>query len=238
MPQGLLWAYPQQLMQRIPIERLGGSVSISEDIADIVKSRSVNNTLVIEQGQTVYIPSGVKLTLKAGAVINGNLVIEDGGSLVVKGGSLEVDGGLICLGKLYAEKNAKLLLRDDSLLFAGQESSVAIKGATARNESARTVCLGKFSSAESSAQFIEAYCPSAMAAVNYSCDPFGGTLLSSAAVTDIAIPTEVFSDFDSVPDGGTGSCLSVLFSNGSSVSFSIAFDGTYYAVNGVSVVGA
>ena len=57
----------------IPIERLGGSVSISEDIADIVKSRSVNNTLVIEQGQTVYIPSGVKLTLKAGAVIKGNL---------------------------------------------------------------------------------------------------------------------------------------------------------------------
>lgn len=219
----------------IPIERLGSSISISENTADIVKSKSVKNTLVVEQGESVYIPSGVKLTLKAGAVINGSLVIEDGGTLMVKGGTLKINGDLICLGKLYIGKNAKLQQSAESLFFAGKGSSVTIKGTAGRSEISRTVCLGKFSGTEKSEQFLGAYCPDAMAAVSYSCDPFAGTLLSSAAVTDIAIPTEVFTNFDEIPNGDSGSYLSVLYSNGSAVCFSIAFDGTLFAIDGVSV---
>lgn len=214
----------------IPLERLSDSISVSEGYSALAKSRAVKNTLVVAQDETLYVPAGTKLTLKAGAQINGALVIEEGGALSVKGGSLDVYGKVLCFGKLTVGAKAKLRVMTDALLFAAQDSAVTIKGVIAKGEFADAVCLGRFTPPEQSEQLVNAYCPNAAAAVVCRSDPFEGRLQSSEPVADITVPAEYIAA--PLPDGGSGEVLSVLYSNGSSVSFEI-YEGKLFTVEGV-----
>lgn len=137
---------------------------------------------------------------------------------------------MLCFGKLTVGAKAKLRVMTDALLFAAQDSAVSVKGVIAKGEFADAVCLGRFTPPEQSEQLVNAYCPSAAAAVVCRSDPFEGRLQSSEPVADTAVPAEYIAA--PLPDGGSGEVLSVLYSNGSSVSFEI-YEGRLFTVEGV-----
>lgn len=85
----------------------------------LLKNMTVKkNPLYVRPGDTacseLVIPKGKKLTLKKGAIIDGDMYIEKGASVAVSGGTLKVSGNLVCDGTLSIGEKAGLSLTAES----------------------------------------------------------------------------------------------------------------------------
>lgn len=96
---------PEQKL--VETDRLGDSVKYNgyPDFGAkiLVSNRTVKTAPLHVKNAEIHslvVPAGKKLTLRKGAVIDGDLYIEKGGTVAVSGGSLIVNGSLVCDGTL------------------------------------------------------------------------------------------------------------------------------------------
>ncbi len=203
----------------ITTENLGSTVDAYEKYdtryAVIQKNRTVKNTLNVPAYETLYIPSGVRLTLNSGMKLEGDLYIENGGTLIVKGGTLDIRGSLICDGTLAAGSASKVSVGGSGRVYCSAESTVRIRTSNVSLEDTSTaVCLGKFSGHMKSR-----FCPKALNAVNMELD-FQDSLISSAQVSvpeALATAEMGYYLLDEVPTGSRDDLLTIFFDNGSAV---------------------
>lgn len=103
----------------VDLDQLGDSVVYNGypdyGIRVLAENRTVKkNPLHVMSSSDFVVPKGKKLTLKKGAVIDGNMYIEQGATVSVSGGVLNVRGNLICDGALNIGEKASMTLADNS----------------------------------------------------------------------------------------------------------------------------
>lgn len=119
---------------------------------ELRKSRSVKGSeVLVDQDETLIIPSGVALNLYNGAEILGSVYIEEGGRLSVMGGTVTVSSfsSIYSDGKITVNKNARLFIGNYGCgLYVSQtgEFREGAEGVLELDTYARAVCLGRTNS--------------------------------------------------------------------------------------------
>ena len=125
------------------------------------KSVRIQNTIVMETGDYLVIPRGKTLRLKNGAVLDGNIYIENGGKLILEKGWFFVRGTIISdgtivvytggenayiggaampvSGALYVSEKGRLIEKKSD----GTGLSVEFSSRISRSDNGTVVCLGK-----------------------------------------------------------------------------------------------
>lgn len=211
----------------ISTARLGSSVQSFEEygtrLTEVQKSRTLKNTLVVPRGETLYIPSGVRLALTDGMKLEGNVYIEKGGKLTVKGGTMDISGAVVCDGLFIPDYGSALNVSETGRIYGSGTSFVKIRTQKVNlADGCTTVCVGKFTGYRD-----DRFCPNAVAAVNLKLD-FEDKLLSSTQVSAsealmaAGIGYYPVSEF---PAGGRSSLLTIFFDNGGAVTMGYFADG-------------
>ncbi len=223
----------------VPISRLGSAVeTISEDgegLYSTTRSRTVNNTLSVEQQQTLVIRSGHKLLLRSGAEISGTLYIEEGGYLAVNGGKLRISGSVVCNGTISV-RNTEIILRNDAMLYVSQGALLRTRDTLlTRNTDSLALCLGEMKS-DCRRSVQAAFAPQLISAVKTCMDMEGSFTQPPEIYDDIEeIPLDFGSYYtDSLPVGGAVQSISCLFSNGNMLQLSV-HDEKIVAIGDVSM---
>ncbi len=210
----------------VPISRLGSAVeAISEDeesLSATTRSRTVNNTLSVEEQQTLVIRSGHKLLLRSGAQISGTLYIEEGGYLAVNGGRLRISGSVVCNGTISV-RNTEIILRNDAMLYVSEGALLRTRDTLlTRNTDSLAICLGEMKS-DCRRSVQAAFAPQLVSAVKTCMDMEGAFTQPPEIYDNIEdIPLD-FSAYciNSPPVGGAVQSISCLFSNGNMLQLSV-----------------
>lgn len=218
----------------VPMSRLGSSAEFFEQtyfnsdmkIAELNKSRSVKNTLVIEENETLVIPSGCKLTLKSGCDVKGTLYIENGGYLAASGGELSITGSVVNDGTVSVGAKAALSVLSGGELYTSPEGTFKSKaGSLVLDNDITAVCLGKFSISGCASEAKNVLIGNAVSAVRTHHVLTG--IRTSEVVGKEDIPNLSDAGYyleDSVPAGGEVVMLTILFDNGSALKVSFVQD--------------
>lgn len=195
-------------------------------VAELTKDRTIKGKLELNDGETLYIPSGMTLTLNGEAsLLGGTIFVENGGALVIKSRVTIYDSAsLICDGKLTLGRQGVIVMYG-GMLYASPKSSVKLN-ADARlygSDDSTNALVGEVIKINGvSDDTRRTFMPSIVGAVRTTTE-LGGSVLTSETVTaEVALKalSAKWYTRSEVPAGGVSEMLTVLFENGSTMKFS------------------
>lgn len=210
-------------------------------IAQLTKNRAIKGKFELNESETLYIPSGMTLTLNSGSCLYGGTVfVEKGATLVLKDSLYIYDGAsLICDGMINVGKSGSIHVQDGGMLYTSPKSTMKLYSSTYMysDDYATNVCLGEVTKINGvTDDQRRTFFPSVVSAVRTTTD-LVGEVLTTELVSAEAVKTALSSKWytlPEVPSGGVSELLTVLFDNGSSMKFSF-MSGRLLGIQGTSV---
>lgn len=206
------------------------------------KSRTLKRTFFLKEGETLIIPKGKTLKLTAGANIDGNIYIEQGGKLILDRFSVGLTGSIVCDGTISVT-GGTLTCFGGSLLFIGETGSFNVadtgyseeygefNGRISADANADTVCLGKTNYPDPT------FSGEPVAAVKTSVESGGAQLSTELYTGDLSelMPGKVGYSKYYMWSGDYYDTYTVLFDGGSCVKFTGRKDSGWESIGTVSV---
>ncbi len=196
-------------------------------VTELTKNRTIKGKLELYDGETLYIPSGMTLTLNGdSALYGGTLFVEKGAKLVLKKSLYIYDGAsLICDGSLNAGKGSNIHVRNGGIFYTSPKSTVKLNAQSYlySDDEATSVCLGEVNKTNGVTDDIRCtFIPSVVSAVKTTSNLFGDVLSSEVVSADSVKKTlsAKWYTLSELPSGVGGEMLTVLFDNGSAMKFS------------------
>lgn len=209
-------------------------VSEIESIVKLKKNKSIRDTLVISEGETLVVPKDCTLVLYGGCIVDGTMFVENGARLLVKSDKFEINGSVFNDGYAFLGAKSSLAVNDGGMLYTSAKGRIVVKtDRVVIFESCSTACLGKgtFSTAKA------AFNPSIVSAVRISVGVGGlGDIYKQEILTAeeaFAIASADFSDINEPPLGGS-STMVVLFDNGCTIKYALVTENDAYRIAGIT----
>lgn len=208
-------------------QRIGGC-----DISVLTKTRSVKGTIEIAEDEYLVIPSGKRLILNGGAVVDGDIYIESGGQLNIMDGEVLLSGSVVCDGKLTVNARAEMTIGGS--LYIARDGTLKLGGDNVFcTSSASAVCLGTTNSTLKELGTVP------IAAVISEIVPMSGRVQSNTTVVEdlneLIPEKENYYTADELPTGASTERVTFLFDSGACVTAERCVGEKYCSVGGVDV---